>query len=113
MNFAIVLLVLPISFVAIKICLQERRCLSVIDSLLCPCAVQQHVETNLKVTVARISILFSFFDKKPEYSCYERENQAKAAQYVHYLDMKFLDLLLVLQVILQSPTRNQKEKFSC
>ncbi|XP_027161566.1 autophagy-related protein 2 [Coffea eugenioides] len=60
--------------------------------------VQQHVETNLKVTVARISILFSFFDKKPEYSCYERENQAKAAQYVHYLDMKFLDLLLVLQV---------------
>lgn len=60
--------------------------------------VQQHVETNLRVTVARISILFSFLDKKPEYSCYGWENQAKAGQYVHYLDMKFLDLLLVLQV---------------
>lgn len=60
--------------------------------------VQQHVETNLKVTVARVSILFSFFNEKPEYSCYGRENQAEAAQHVHYLDMKFLDLLLVLQV---------------
>ncbi|KAL3515269.1 hypothetical protein ACH5RR_022171 [Cinchona calisaya] len=61
-------------------------------------SVQQHVETNFKVTVARISVLFSFFDEEPVHSCYGRENQAKAGSYVHYLDVKFRDLLLVLQV---------------
>lgn len=60
-----------------------------------PCEVQQHVETNFKVTVARISLLFSFFDKEHVHSCCGRENQAKADPYIHYLDVKCLGLVFV------------------
>ncbi|CAI9104344.1 OLC1v1002993C1 [Oldenlandia corymbosa var. corymbosa] len=61
-------------------------------------AVQQHVETNFKVNIAHISLLFSFFDEEFEYSCPTETSAASAGHKSHYLEMNIWDLLLLFRV---------------
>ncbi|KAE9447189.1 hypothetical protein C3L33_20913, partial [Rhododendron williamsianum] len=56
---------------------------------------QQLVETNLKATLAGISVLFSLLDGDHEHSCDVGTNVGSRA---HYLGAKFEDMVLVLQV---------------
>lgn len=50
------------------------------------------------MTVAKISLLFSFFDEDPVHICGEMRDQAKSCSYAHYLGLEFDSLRLVLQV---------------
>lgn len=55
---------------------------------------QKHVETNLKASIADVTLLLSFVDEDPEYL----DNQTNARPYVHYLGAKFQNTLFILQV---------------
>ncbi|XP_059647781.1 autophagy-related protein 2 isoform X2 [Cornus florida] len=60
-------------------------------------SVQQHVETNLKATVAGISVLFSFFDEDQKH-CDLNGDQMNIGSEVHYLRSEFQDMFFVLKV---------------
>ncbi|XP_060168251.1 autophagy-related protein 2 isoform X1 [Lycium barbarum] len=66
-------------------------------SLLVP-SDQQHLETNLRATVAKVSLLFSFIDEEERHRCTVDADKGNAGFYVHYISATFQDLLLVLQV---------------
>uniref|UniRef100_A0A5B6ZZ23 Autophagy-related protein 2 n=1 Tax=Davidia involucrata TaxID=16924 RepID=A0A5B6ZZ23_DAVIN len=59
---------------------------------------QQHVETNLKATVAGISFFFSFLDEDQKHLSDLKGDQMNVGSNVHYLGAKCKDMLLVLQV---------------
>ena len=61
---------------------------------------QHHVETNLKATVAGISVVFAFHDENPRHSCDLGGAQANVGSDVHYLGAECRDMLFVLQVII-------------
>ncbi|XP_052191983.1 autophagy-related protein 2 [Diospyros lotus] len=67
---------------------------------------QQHVETNLKVTLAGISILYSLFDGDLQHSCGPKGDKTNVGSNVHYLGIKVQDMLLVLQVCPQETNFN-------
>ncbi|MCD7449539.1 hypothetical protein HAX54_000379 [Datura stramonium] len=66
-------------------------------SLLVP-SDQQHLETNLRAMVAKVSLLFSFIDEEESHSYTVDGDKGNAGFYVHYISANFQDLLLVLQV---------------
>lgn len=66
-------------------------------SLLVP-SDQQHLETNIRATVAKVSLLFSFIDEEERHRCTVDADKGNAGFYVHYISASFQDLLLVLQV---------------
>lgn len=59
---------------------------------------QQHLETNIRATVAKVSLLFSFIDEEERHCCTVDADKGNAGFYVHYISASFQDLLLVLQV---------------
>ncbi|XP_058191622.1 autophagy-related protein 2 isoform X1 [Rhododendron vialii] len=59
---------------------------------------QQLVETNLKATLAGISVLFSLLDGDHEHSCDVESVGTNVGSRAHYLGAKFEDMVLVLQV---------------
>nr|DAD41239.1 TPA_asm: hypothetical protein HUJ06_015562 [Nelumbo nucifera] len=59
---------------------------------------QQHVETNLKATIAGVSVVLSLHDEYQKHSCNLMSDDATFVENIHYLNMKCLDLLLVLQI---------------
>ncbi|KAF8406332.1 hypothetical protein HHK36_008419 [Tetracentron sinense] len=63
---------------------------------------QQHIETNLKATVARISVVFSLHDEDKKHSCDLNGDRTMFGSNVHYLGAKCRDLLLVLQICPQA-----------
>ncbi|KAK4340236.1 hypothetical protein RND71_041698 [Anisodus tanguticus] len=65
-------------------------------SLLVP-SDQQPLETNLRATVAKVSLLFSFIDEEERHRCTVDTDKGNAGFYVHYISATFQDLLLVLQ----------------
>lgn len=68
-----------------------------VDNIICSTwTEQQLVETNLKATLAGISVLFSLLDGDHEHSCDVGTNVGSRA---HYLGAKFEDMVLVLQVL--------------
>ncbi|CAN4112202.1 unnamed protein product [Withania somnifera] len=62
---------------------------------------QQHLETNLRATVAKVSLLLSFIDEEERHHCTVDADKGNAGFSVHYINANFQDLLLVLQVRLQ------------
>lgn len=66
-------------------------------SLLVP-SDQQHLETNIRITVAKVSLLFSFIDEEERHCCTVDSDKGNTSFYVHYISASFEDLLLVLQV---------------
>lgn len=66
-------------------------------SLLVP-SDQQHLETNLRATIAKVSLLLSFIDEEERHHCTMDADKGNAGFYVHYINANFQDLLLVLQV---------------
>ncbi|CAN4107707.1 unnamed protein product [Withania somnifera] len=66
-------------------------------SLLVP-SDQQHLETNIRATVAKVSLLLSFIDEEERHHCTVDADKGNAGFYVHYINANFQDLLLVLQV---------------
>ncbi|PHU10410.1 hypothetical protein BC332_22270 [Capsicum chinense] len=66
-------------------------------SLLVP-SDQQHLETNLRAKIAKVSLLLSFMDEEERHCCTVDANKGNAGFYVHYMNANFQDLLLVLQV---------------
>ncbi|OIS96357.1 PREDICTED: autophagy-related protein 2 isoform X1 [Nicotiana attenuata] len=66
-------------------------------SLLIP-SDQQHLETNLRATVAKVSLLFSFIDEEERHCCSVDADKGDAGFCVHYVSANFQDLLLLLQV---------------
>ncbi|XP_034681405.1 autophagy-related protein 2 isoform X10 [Vitis riparia] len=59
---------------------------------------QQHVETNLKATIAGISVVFAFHDENQRHSCDLGGAQANVGLNVHYLGAECRDMLFILQV---------------
>ncbi|KAK3024510.1 hypothetical protein RJ639_043702, partial [Escallonia herrerae] len=59
---------------------------------------QKHVETNLKATIAGVSVLFSFVDEDHKIFCDPKGYQENGRLYVHYIGATFKDMLFVLQV---------------
>lgn len=59
------------------------------------CTEQQHVETNLKATLAGISVVFSFQNENRTHFC----DTKGAHSAVLYLGAECRDILLVMQVI--------------
>ncbi|KAA8536189.1 hypothetical protein F0562_028667 [Nyssa sinensis] len=59
---------------------------------------QQHVQTNLRATVAEISVFFSFLDEDPKQLSDPKGDRMNAGSNVHYLGAKCKDMLLILQV---------------
>ncbi|KAL2456804.1 autophagy 2 [Forsythia ovata] len=59
---------------------------------------QQHVETNFKATIDKISVLFSFTDEDQKDSLNAKDAQANADFRFHYLYAKFTDLFFIFQV---------------
>ena len=59
---------------------------------------QQYVETNLKATIAGISIVFAFHDENQRHSCDLGGAQANVGSNVHYLGAGCRDMLFILQV---------------
>ncbi|KAK2991508.1 hypothetical protein RJ640_016543 [Escallonia rubra] len=59
---------------------------------------QKHVETNLKATIAGVSVLFSFVDEDHKNFCDPKGDQKNCRLYVHYIGATFKDMLFVLQV---------------
>ncbi|KAJ8530077.1 hypothetical protein K7X08_036912 [Anisodus acutangulus] len=66
-------------------------------SLLVP-SDQQPLETNLRATVTKVSLLFSFIDEEERHRCTVDTDKGNTGFYVHYISATFQDLLLVLQV---------------
>lgn len=60
---------------------------------------QQHLETNLRAKIAKVSLLLSFMDEEERHCCTVDANKGNAGFYVHYMNANFQDLLLVLQVM--------------
>ncbi|KAK4784612.1 hypothetical protein SAY86_018980 [Trapa natans] len=59
---------------------------------------QQHVQTNLKATVAGISLILSFHDEDELHSSDLRCNQEKVDSYLHFLVLECYNIHLQLQV---------------
>ena len=59
---------------------------------------QQHVETNLKATIAGISIVFAFHDENQRHSCDLGGAQANVGSNVRYLGAECRDMLFISQV---------------
>ena len=66
----------------------------------CSSTEQQHVETNLKATIAGISVVFAFHDENQRHSCDLGGAQANVGSNVHYLGAECRDMLFILQVII-------------
>ena len=64
----------------------------------CSSTEQQHVETNLKATIAGISIVFAFHDENQRHSCDLGGAQANVGSNVHYLGAECRDMLFISQV---------------
>lgn len=58
---------------------------------------QQHVETNFKATIDKISLLFSFTDEDQKDSWNAKDAQANDDHQFHYLCAKFTDLYFIFQ----------------
>lgn len=61
---------------------------------------QPDVETNLKATIAGISVVFAFDDENPRQSRDLGGAQANVGSDVHYLGAECRDMLFVLEVII-------------
>lgn len=59
---------------------------------------KQHVETNLKVTVAGISLMFCFQDESGDLQSGLKPCQEKIAYSYHYLALECADISLILKV---------------
>lgn len=71
-----------------------------VDNIICSTwTEQQLVETNLKATLAGISVLFSLLDGDHEHSCDVESVGTNVGSRAHYLGAKFEDMVLVLQVL--------------
>lgn len=69
-----------------------------------PVPSEQHVETNLKATLAGISVLFSLLEGDLEHSFDLESVWTNVGSRAHYLGAKFQDMVLVLQVCPQEMT---------
>lgn len=70
-----------------------------VDTINCSTWTEQLVETNIKATLAGISVLFSLLDNDHEHSRHVESVGTNVGSRAHYLGAKFEDMVLVLQVL--------------
>nr|CAN60185.1 hypothetical protein VITISV_022258 [Vitis vinifera] len=73
---------------------------------------EQHVETNLKATIAGISIVFAFHDENQRHSCDLGGAQANVGSNVHYLGAECRDMLFISQSQLYDVQQSSDEMAS-